>query len=564
MNWINRRFFMAGMTSAAGLSFCPEQVFAKTAERLRFRLDDALERAAPLRAPGSHVKLYLPSFPHIYTSHAVSAGFLRPARNAQGWEYDLAEKVTQIDSVTYRVSIRSGLKFQDGSPFTADSVILNVEAFLKDPFLFTLLHQNLLRAEKIDALTVDFHLKEKYGAFVQDLIWLHFYTPAYLEKNGWHGEAWCPNLKEPGPHGMGPFILTEGYIQGDRKTAVAKMTANPHYWRPDEPKVETITIYTQYDPDKILPDALTKEGLLDITPIPFDAKVQTITSDYAKVVTAPSNNNFAININMLNGNPKLKDLKVRVALNKALHQRNLLNFVYDGEGQIKATMVPPTFTGLSETAQQLPPYSDLEDPNDPATNQELKSILNGLTLRVTTMDSLLWLWKGIEFQLSKVGVTLDYNILSNETEIFGALFSIKADPPPKIPWDLIGWRFDDWYFNHPWSVFLLYNSQTPWSFVPPNPEFDSKIAQVLTESIGSPELIKITAEVMRQAHDQAYLLNLPGPNQVVACNKEVYWKPYRISTSGLWNIQVTPDHWSLRQGELSQDRKTPVHIVRFQ
>lgn len=48
---------------------------------------------------------------------------------------------------------------------------------------------------------------------------------------------------EAGPYGLGPYILKEGYIEGDRRTDTATLVANPHYWDENSPKVEKITLF---------------------------------------------------------------------------------------------------------------------------------------------------------------------------------------------------------------------------------------------------------------------------------------------------------------------------------
>lgn len=147
---------------------------------LELREDDAETRVAPKQAPGSHIKVSIPSLPYIYTSHAISSGLIRPANNEKGWEYDVATSHEQIDDTTYEFKLREGVRFQDGSVFDADSVVMNMEYFKKQPFVFTNIHNVFDYVEKIDQYTVRFHLTEKYGQFFNDTIWIHFYTPEYL------------------------------------------------------------------------------------------------------------------------------------------------------------------------------------------------------------------------------------------------------------------------------------------------------------------------------------------------------------------------------------------------
>ena len=210
----------------------------------------------------------------------------------------------QIDDTTYEFTLRKGVLFQDGTPFNADAVVLNMEYFKKKPTLYSKIDKVFDRAEKMDDYTVRSDLTEKYGSFMNDAIWMQFYTAAYLKKFGWNGKANCPNLAEPGPYGLGPYILKEGYIEGDRHTAKAVLVANPNYWNKEYPKVETITVYTELDTKEAKDWVLYGEGKLDIAVLPPEFKVETILGPYSKLVTSSATDNIAIHINMRDGNPQ--------------------------------------------------------------------------------------------------------------------------------------------------------------------------------------------------------------------------------------------------------------------
>ena len=531
-------------------------------EPLALREDDASKRALPERVKGSHVKVFIPSLPYLYTSHSINAALIRPSDNEQGWEFDMATSYHQIDEKTYEFKLREGVQFQDGSPFNADAVVLNMDYFKKKPTLYSKVHLVFDHAEKVDDYTVRFHLTEKYGSFLNDVIWMQFYTEPYLKKFGWNGKSICPNLAEPGPYGLGPYILKEGYVEGDRHTKEIVLEANPHYWDKRYPKVENITIYTELDSAKARDMVLNEEGALDITTLPPEDKVATILSPFAKLLTSPSTNNTTIHINMRNGNPRLLEKEVRVALNQAIHQANLLHFVHEGEGDLSAVGASPNFPGVREVSKTLKPYSEAEDPNSPETQKRLKNILDGLVLRVLTQDRFLPLWRGIESQLKKVGVTLQVEIPPSEAEIFGTLLTTNARQN-KTPWDLLVWGNDDWYFNHPFTVFFVFRTSDVWSTVFPDPIMDGYIEEMFRTAVAEPGFVPVCEKIMRRAFENGYLLAVPTPNNVFAINKEVVIRPYKMACMPLWKIQVTDQHWSVRQGPYPDSLRQPVQITRL-
>jgi ABC-type transport system substrate-binding protein len=530
---------------------------------LELRRDDAPDRVKPGRVKGSHIKVFIPSLPYLYTSHAINGALIKPSDNERGWEYDMAVSHRQIDDTTYEFSLRKGVRFQDGTPFDADAVLLNMEYFKKAPVQYSKIDKVFDYAEKIDAHTVRLHLTEKYGSFMNDLIWMQFYTRNYLETNpgGWNGKPNCPNLSKPGPHGLGPYILTEGYMEGDRQTPRAVLKANPYYWDKRYPLVETVTVYTELDSAKAKEMTLYQEGKLDITIIPPEDKVETILAPYSKLVISESTDNIAIHMNLINGHPRLRERAVRRALNEALHQQNLLHFVFEHEGHLSP--ISPLFPGVGQVSKTLLPFPRDHDPYKPEVQRRLRKTLDGLTLKVLTQDRFLALWRGIETQLKRVGVTLNIKVTHSEKDIFGPLLQTNAGEN-KEQWDLLVWGNDDWYFNHPFTAFFVFRTHNVWSTIYPDPIMDGYIDEMFRASVTDADFPDICAKIMRRAYDEGYMLFVPTPNKVFAVNKEVVFRPYKMACMPLWKIQVTDRHWSVRppSAPYPEEARRPVQITR--
>ena len=470
----------------------------------------------------------------------------------------------RIDKTTYEFLLRQGVKFQDGTDFNADSVLLNMEYFKKAPVKYSKIDEVFDFCEKIDDYTVRFHLTEEYGSFMNDAIWMQFYTEEYLKKNpgGWNGKANCPNLSMPGPYGLGPYILTEGYIEGDRHTAKAVLKANPYYWDSDYPKIETVTVYTELDALEAKHKVLYQEGELDITVIPPEDKVETIVAPFSKLVVTPSTDNIAIHMNLINGNPRLQDRTVRRALNEALHQQNLLHFVYEDEGRLAP--ISPYIPGVRDVTQRIQPVPEDHNPYNKETQARLKSVLQGLKLKVLTQDRFLPLWRGIETQLGRVGVELEILIKKSEKEVFKPLLETNAGKN-EVAWDLLVWGNDDWYFNHPYSAFLVYRTNNVWSTVYPDPIMNRLIDEMFRVAVDDPEFPTVCEKIMKRAYQEAYMLFVPTPNKVFAVNKEVVFTPYKMASIPLWKIEVTNQHWSVRPtgSPYPTSLKEPVKILRI-
>jgi ABC-type transport system substrate-binding protein len=520
--------------------------------------------------PGSHVKLFLPNLPYLALSHAVNASLVRPAENQQGWQYDLAVSHSSSQDKIWEFRLRQNVSFQDGSPFNADSVLLNMRYFQQQPFTFSKLSQILERVEKVDDYTVRFHLSEPYGVFLHDANWLQFYTPAYLEKHGWNGKPSCPNLAEPGPYALGPYILERGYIEGDRSTPEVVLKANPRYWGEDKPKVETITIYTGLSIDAARDSTLFSEGEIDITPVPFSDEVETVLSPYAKLAVSPSMNNYAMHFNMLNGNPAMNDARIRYVINHAIDQEYLLNLSMLGEGVLSPTMVSPNFHQVAAAIDSLGGYFSRYAKEHDDSTQSLRATVQGyqtaqgldpnqpLQLTLLVQESFMFLVRDITHFLSLVNIELTAQVLPSEKEVFRQLFATVEDKN-ETPWDLLLWGNYDWY-RHPWSAFFVYVPGTVWSTLPANPILDDYTDRLLRSSLTSDEYVPLIADFIRHLYENNYMVFLPSPNNVYAVNKEVVFNPGRSAFIYLRDLEVTDQHWSLREGDYPSERQVPLRI----
>ena len=521
--------------------------------------------------PGSHVKLFLPNLPYLAISHAVNASLVRPAENRQGWQYDLATSHRSIDDQVWEFTLRRGVNFQDGTPFNADSVLLNMSHFQRQPFSFSKLSQILERVEKVDDYTVRFYLSEPYGVFLHDANWLQFYTSAYLEKHGWNGKPSCPNLVEPGPYALGPYILHEGYLEGDRSTPEVVLKANPHYWGEDKAKVETITIYTELDIGEARDLALYGEGEIDITPVPFADEVEAVLSPYAKLAVAPSMNNYAMHFNLLNGAPALSDPRIRFVINHAIDQEYLLNLSMLGEGVLSPTMVSPNFHQVAAAVESLRPWLEAYRQSHDNSTTRLREMVAAyqrdlglatdkpLQLTLLAQESFKFLIRDIQYFLAQVNIDLQLEIVQSEKQVFRQLFD-TVEGRNEQQWDLLLWGNYDWY-KHPWSAFFVYVPGTSWSTLPPNPTLVDYTDRLLRSNLDSGEYVPLIADFIRHIYENNYMVFLPSPNNVYAVNKEVVFDPGSSAFVYLRDLQVTDKHWSLRgAADYPAQRQQPLRI----
>ncbi|OUR94096.1 hypothetical protein A9Q84_17450 [Halobacteriovorax marinus] len=549
-------------------------VFANEDNDIGLQKDTSTEHLLKERVKNSHIKIFIPSLPYLAISHSINAALVRPANNLKGWEYDLAESHRKVSEKVYEFKLRKGIRFQDGTSFNADSVLSNMHYFKKKPFTFSEFYKIFDRVEKIDQYTVKFILKEPYALFMQDALWLQFYTKTYLKKFGWNGKPSCPNLAAPGPYGAGPFILKSGYIEGDRATAVAELVANPYYWDQRYPKVEKITVYTDLERFKATQMVIGTEGLLDISPIAFADEVDTVLSKYAKLYSSASTNSYAIHFNMINGNKALLDNTIRKVINDSIDKEMILNLSMLGEGRMSPTMASPNFVDI-ERALSMKKLNHLKKQRYNSDNTYLLKQLvldykkqagldttTPLKLKLITQEQFVFLINDIKHYLEQVFIELEVEIVKSERLVFGPLLSTVANKNKK-KWDLIIWSNFDW-FKHLWSALFVYRIGDNWSTIDKDDVLLSYIDDIKwTDPLGD-KYVPLIARILERVYDKNYMLSLPSPNIVFAVNKEVSFIPRMSAIIPLWEMQISSRHWSVRsEPNYPKNLLRPIEIKRF-
>jgi len=507
--------------------------------KFEFRDDTVYTNKSKPLNPKSHINIFLPSIPYSYIAKSTNSGLIRSYDNKKGWVYDLAKSHKRVDEYTYIFELRENLRFQNGKDFTINDVLFNLEFFKKNPLLYTNIDKVDFDIIKLDEKRFKIVLKEKYEMFLTDLARIYFYTKEYIEKYNPIGSETGTATKAAGAFGMGPYILESGFALGDKQTEKLELVANPYYWNKKFPKIKRITVYTQLDINKAIEDITKFEGKLDLMPIPFDKKIEVLLSNYSKLIISETTNNFVIFFNLINGNEKLQNVTIRQALNQALNQENLLNFVYKNEG----TISPFTTSINYDIVKKVVNKYKFEEKD--FSKKELNTLLSGLKLNIYTQDRFMFLLKGIEYQLKKYGVVFNYKVTNTEKDIYEQLLKTNKNKNDK-KWDLLVWGDDDWYYQNPWSVFFIYETSGAWSTIKKDTLMQKYIKQYFITQIGTEEYEQVVKDILFRAKEKAYTLRVPSINKVTAVNKEVIYKPYKGGIIPLWEIEISKNHWSLR------------------
>ncbi len=242
-----------------------------------------------------------------------------------GIEPVLATEWQQTSPTQWRMKLRPNVKFHDGSAFTADDVVFSVQRAREGTSDLKAYANALGEPKKIDALTVEFNLKDPNPIFLQHLTTIPVMSKAWCEKNKATRPQDFKNKEEAytafNANGTGPFVLVSR--APDVKTVFKR---NPAWWGKFEGNVQDV-VYTPIKSDATRVAALISgEVDLVLDPAPQDVTRLRGTAG-VKVIDGPENRIIMIGMDqardeLLYGNAKgknpFKDVRVRRALYQAV------------------------------------------------------------------------------------------------------------------------------------------------------------------------------------------------------------------------------------------------------
>ena len=256
---------------------------------------------------------------------------------------NLATSWKPIDDTTWEVKLRQGVKFHDGSPFTAKDVKATFDRVL-DPAKKMIArgnHAKIKTVEVVDDYTVRFKTDGPYPLFVERLTAQAMESEKVIREKG---DEWM----QEHPVGTGPYKL----VKWSRKQEHL-LVRNDDYWGAKP--------YYKYVRIRIIPEQATQiaellSGGVDIMKaVPPDQMDVINKSGAARTATSPILRTAMLQLDQAarSGPNPFTDKRVRIAANLAVDTDAIIQHVLNGLGDRVATGINPMAFGWDPN---LKPY----------------------------------------------------------------------------------------------------------------------------------------------------------------------------------------------------------------
>jgi peptide/nickel transport system substrate-binding protein len=273
----------------------------------------------------------------------------------------LATEWQQITPTQLRFKLRKGVKFHDGTPFTADDVVfsfgrINSQHSNLKPFV-----AGVTEVKKIDSHTVDFILSAPNPILTRTMVEFRIMSKAWAEKNKTTAPPNAATKEETfatrNAMGTGPYRITSW--QPEQRIT---MVANADWWDKSNASNAKEVLYTPIKSDQTRVAALLSGEVDMVTDLPTqdvaklrgNPKLKVLEGNEVRTIfVALDQGSDELRGSNVKGNP-YKDKRVREALSIAIDRAGIQKAIMRGLSVPAGLMVPPGVNGYNKQLDTVP------------------------------------------------------------------------------------------------------------------------------------------------------------------------------------------------------------------
>ena len=452
----------------------------------------------------------------------------------------LAESWQTIDDLTWEFKLRRGVKFHDGSEFTAADVAFSIErpGIINTPGGFTIFTRSITEKIIVDPYTIRLKTATPYPNLPIDMAGL-----IIVSSKAAKGAVAADFDSGKATIGTGPWKFVR-YIKGDR----IELARNDNYWGAKPPWEKVTFRLITSDPSRIAALLSGDVQMIEVVP-PADYAKLKVNKDIT-IFTTTSNRMIHLHLDSnrdkspfvtdkagkpLERNP-FKDARVRKAVSKAINRNAIVERVMDGLALPAGQLVPEGFFGVSASLKP--------EPFDPEGARKLLAeagypegfaiTLHGPNNRYVNDDQIV---QAVAQMLTRVGIA---------TRVETLPFSVYVSRANKLEFSaaLLGWGVSTGEATYPLrSLIATYNQAKglgTWNWGRySNPQMDALLEQGLA-TVDNAKREKLLQQATELVINDTGLVPLHYQVNTWAARKGLVYTPRTDERTYAHDVRTTP------------------------